>query len=619
MAETRRPQLAAPVLRAAAAVLVTLSIVLPAAAQSTFYEAYKQGIEHERSGQWAEAIRAFETAARLRPEPAARVKTYGLNFLTGYDPYFHLARAEIALGLFDEAEKNLERSARAGVSPAAAIDELSTRLEAGREAAAPSPTPIPSPIVAQPTPVAATPVPTTPPTILDLGSNPPGADVFVDGRLVGTTPVELPLVPGLHRLELRRQGFVAAREEITLAEGKTLSRTIRLEPQPTPVTAPPPPVVPSPRPTRPPVATATSPPVPSPTATSRPTAEAAPVVTPEVEPAGGGGRSRAIGIAAFVAALVAGLAVIVVRRRNARRLRALNETPTRLLSDTTPTIAQAHATPLPKHVKPKFGNYRLKAMLGRGGMATTYLARRKRDGRLAAIKIPHDHLLESEEFVQRFVREGSLGATAHHPNIIRIFEAGRVGDCPFIAMEFLDGITLEQRIASEGAMTVRHALETARSIALALDYAHMKGIIHRDLKPENVMLLADGRLKVMDYGIARVVDDPGLTGTNTYLGTPLYSAPESMEPAAVDSQSDLYSLGIILYRLLGNRLPFESQNPIKLLELHRSEPLPPFPPELRIPQEVAALVWKLTAKDKNDRYPTAEAFLQDVNRVLNVL
>ena len=133
------------------------------------------------------------------------------------------------------------------------------------------------------------------------------------------------------------------------------------------------------------------------------------------------------------------------------------------------------------------------------------------------------------------------------------------------------------------------------------------------------MLLDRGGLKVMDYGLARIIGLPGLTTSNTYLGTPSYSAPEAAVAGEVDQQSDMYSLGIILYRMLTGQLPFRSTNPLEVLQMHCTKPLPALPPVLAIPEEVQRMVQVLTAKNKADRYPDAESFLIDMNTVLNHL
>jgi serine/threonine-protein kinase len=264
-----------------------------------------------------------------------------------------------------------------------------------------------------------------------------------------------------------------------------------------------------------------------------------------------------------------------------------------------------------------FGGYSLEALIGRGAMGSTWRGKRLRDGVMVAVKVPHTHVLENEDFAVRFQREGALGSTLHHPNIVQIFEAGHHEGKPFIAMELLQGETLEKLLKREGRLEPARALGITRQIALALDYTHMKGIVHRDLKPDNVMITLDGMVKVMDYGIARQADLTSLTGSFAYLGTPLYSAPESVQPQEIDPRSDLYSLGIILYRMLVGRLPFVGQHAIQLLHLHATAPLPPFPAELGLAPEYFSLVFELTAKAKDDRFPSAEYFLRELDRVLN--
>lgn len=327
---------------------------------------------------------------------------------------------------------------------------------------------------------------------------------------------------------------------------------------------------------------------------------------------------RGGGVGPLIVVAVVGAAVFLLMRRRSKRVIEptpdFDTTPTKRVETATGRAAADASSTGSRDADVVVGDYRLLGRLGRGGMATTHRAERLADGAVVAVKIPHDHLLDDSEFAERFLREGALGATIHHPNIIRIFEAGLHEGKPFIAMEMIDGETLESRLARDGALPSSVAMEIARGIALALDYAHVKGVIHRDVKPDNVMLVKDSSVKVMDFGIARVTAAPGLTATNTYLGTPVYSAPEAIDPNEVTTQSDLYSLGIVLYRMLCNRVPFEAPSPLRVVELHRTAPLPPFAPELEVPAAVEKMVRRLAAKDKNDRYPSAEAFLHDLNQ-----
>jgi len=281
--------------------------------------------------------------------------------------------------------------------------------------------------------------------------------------------------------------------------------------------------------------------------------------------------------------------------------------------------ALALAKPLPAGSRKSIGDYRLEGLLGAGGMGTTFLATRRSDDRTVALKVPHDFLLDNEDFVKRFVREGSLGALLHHPNIVRIYESDRVDNKPFIAMELLKGQPLQKILKERKKLPLVESLEIAREIALALDYASLKGVVHRDLKPDNIMMLDRGGLKVMDFGIARLLTGPGMTITTFYLGTPTYSAPEASGPGGADHRADLYSLGIILYKMLSGKLPFYAEDMVLVLEMHRTLPLPPMPADAGVPKNVWDMVVKLTAKDREYRYKNAEAFLVDLNQILQHL
>jgi serine/threonine-protein kinase len=251
-------------------------------------------------------------------------------------------------------------------------------------------------------------------------------------------------------------------------------------------------------------------------------------------------------------------------------------------------------------------------------MATTYRARRLADGKEVALKIPHQ--TGDPTYLPRFLREGRLGETLHHPGIVRILEAGQEGDVAFLAMELVPGRPLKEEIeALPEGLPLDRALEIARAIAEALDYAHSKGVVHRDLKPENIMLLPDGSLKVMDFGVARVEGQPGLTTSQFFFGSPLYAAPELVEqPRTIDHRADLYSLGVLLYELLEGRPPFLHESIFKLLEMHQREPLPePGALPRPLPPEVWALVGRLLEKDPARRYDSAQELLVDLNRWLH--
>lgn len=590
------------------ALLLILLSPLTAAAQSTFYEAYERGVELQGAGRHQEAREAYLSAAALHPEPETRIKTYGLNFLHRYDPYLRLAQVEIELGLLEDAQAHLGRSAAAGVSSSAEIatvqEALAEALASRRPITAASPTPTLR--TAEPTqgPQAS---PTPVPARLEVESNPAGAEVFIGGLLLGITPVRIPVEPGDHRIELRIDGHQAQIHDISIERGFTEILSVQLKPLQAP--------------TRPAARIETK-------ATVVPTAVASssarsPTVTPTEPILSEGSGSEAAGdpphnypiwvVALIVAAVGLGM-VVWLRKKRSRRSQISSISP-HLTSETTIDLPSDYR--LPEGTSTAFGDYTLGRILGRGGTATTYLANRNRDLLPVALKIPHEHLLHTPEFVERFFREGSLGATVHHPNIVRIYEVGQVGSRPFIAMELIEGVTLDSYLKNHEFMALRPALEVTRSIALALDYAHVKGIVHRDLKPANVMLLSDQSVKVMDFGIAHIAASPGLTGTDQYLGTPLYSAPESQTPIQIDHRSDLYSLGIVLYTVLTGSPPFQADSPYRLLEMHRDERLPAFDAKFKIPRRVQDLVKRLTAKAKSDRFPSAEELLVELNAILN--
>jgi serine/threonine-protein kinase len=242
-------------------------------------------------------------------------------------------------------------------------------------------------------------------------------------------------------------------------------------------------------------------------------------------------------------------------------------------------------------------------------MAAVYEATRR--GERFALKRPLAGFLDDPLFLERFQREAELGRTLHHPNIVRIFDRGQVGETPYFAMELIPGETLRGRLNRDGALDPPHAARVTAQVAEALDYAHNKGVIHRDLKPSNIMLTPEGDVKVMDYGIARAQRMEGLTTTGSFLGTPYYAAPETVDGSA-EPRSDLYSLGVVFFEMLTGSLPFKGDTSFAVLRNHCDTP-PPVPSSLKytLPAALDRIVLRLLAKEPKDR-PTAEQLLNEL-------
>jgi len=262
----------------------------------------------------------------------------------------------------------------------------------------------------------------------------------------------------------------------------------------------------------------------------------------------------------------------------------------------------------------RIGRYTVVDPLGRGAMAWTYRATGP-DGRLVALKVPYRRCLTDPTFVVRFLQEGALGARLHHPAIVRVLEAGEDEGRLFIAMELVDGRTLASVMVARAPLPLPVGLGIAREVASALAHAHAQGIIHRDLKPENVMLSRDGSVRVLDFGIARIAGERGLTTAGTFIGSPRYAAPEAAV-GPVDARADLYALGIMLFEMLEGQPPFDDPSPVRLLLLHARQPLPaPETLPVALPDEVWRLVSGLCAKDPAARIQTAFAVQDELERV----
>jgi hypothetical protein len=610
-------------IRIAGALLALVAAAGPATA-AEWHEAYRDGVNALAQGQAMRAVTLLEYAAGQRPRPGRNVVTYGTNVEPRYYPYLRLAEAYLQVNDLAGARSAISRSEKWAVEPveerrklAARVDELAARLAPpptvppSAAAATPEPAPpttLPAPIVAAPEPspparaeeppapavAAARPTPPPRPTpaprapdateapgtplptaelsscSLDVVSQPPGASVYLDDELIGTTDpewgrlVRSGIDPGRHRVRLSLTGYRDLIEEVELDGGSARDFRRRLDRLDAPV------------------------------------------------------DYRPVLFGALAVVLLA-VTAWALRRRGEAESTPLHP---RIFSNPTPGARTPPGFGTSPGVRREpdgseyFGEYRLVAPLGRGGMASVYKVERR--GEVCALKRPLAAFLDEPEFIERFQREAEIGRTLHHPNIVRILERGAVEGVPYFTMELVAGETLAAHLHHAGALDPRLATGIVVQVAEALDYAHLKGVVHRDLKPSNVMVLEDGTAKVMDYGIARARRFEGLTVTGSFLGSPEYVAPEAIEGKAIDARSDLYSLGVIFYEVLTGRRPFAGDTPFAVLRKHLTEsPEPPSQLRPDLPPELERIVLRLLDKHAEQRYAGAEELVLDLRDFLN--
>ncbi len=259
--------------------------------------------------------------------------------------------------------------------------------------------------------------------------------------------------------------------------------------------------------------------------------------------------------------------------------------------------------------------YEIVRLLGSGGMADVYLARDIHLGREVAIKVLYGRYSRDEEFVTRFRREAQAAAGLNHPHIVSVYDRGESDGSYYIAMEYLEGKSLKELIAEKGRLPTDKAIFVARQILQALQFAHEHNVIHRDIKPQNIVINGRGQVKVTDFGIARAGASAKMTETGSILGTAQYLSPEQAKGKSVEQNSDMYSVGIVLYEMLTGQVPFEGENPVAIALKHISdEPVPPQALVPSIPDNLNTVVMKALAKDAHDRYRTAEEFIADLER-----
>src|SRR5919112_4464052 len=255
------------------------------------------------------------------------------------------------------------------------------------------------------------------------------------------------------------------------------------------------------------------------------------------------------------------------------------------------------------------GRYRIVRRIGSGGMADVYCADDSQLGRDIALKVLHRRFARDREFVERFRREASAAAGLQHPNVVGVFDRGEYDVTYYIAMEYLPGRTLKQLIRDEAPLDQLRAIDYAIQILQAASCARRRGVVHRDFKPHNVIVGADDRLKVTDFGIARAGASE-MTETGSIMGTAQYLSPEQAQGQRVDARSDLYSIGIILFELLTGRVPFVGESAVSIALKHVSEPAPSVAtmrPDVHPALE--AIVARALVKDPAGRFQSAEEFI----------
>ncbi|MGH9365134.1 MAG: serine/threonine protein kinase, partial [Thermoanaerobaculia bacterium] len=263
----------------------------------------------------------------------------------------------------------------------------------------------------------------------------------------------------------------------------------------------------------------------------------------------------------------------------------------------------------------KLGRYEVVSELGKGAMGVVYLAKDPVIGRLVAIKTIRmsskgDDDTEVREFKERFVREAQTAGILSHPNIVTVHDIGEDVETgtSFIAMEYIEGKNLKSMLAEKSKFTYDQIADTIAQVAEALDYAHRKGIIHRDVKPANIIITTDGKVKITDFGIAKIASS-NLTSSGQFLGTPNYMSPEQVSGAPVDGRSDIFSLGVVLYELLTKRKPFLGDNLTAIsYKIVHEDFTPPAELLAEVPSDFNAIVARAMAKDPWNRYRRGKDF-----------
>lgn len=260
--------------------------------------------------------------------------------------------------------------------------------------------------------------------------------------------------------------------------------------------------------------------------------------------------------------------------------------------------------------------YRINRIIGIGGMAVVFEASDLLMNRTVAVKMLKETINNDTQSVKRFLNESKAVCMLSHPNIVNIYDVSVKDDLKYIVMELIRGITLKNYINRKGALNLKEVYSYAEQILLALEHAHAKGIVHRDIKPQNIMLLKNGRIKVADFGIAKLPDAETVTMTDKAIGTVYYISPEQASGKKIDARSDLYSLGVVLYEMTTGKLPFNADSPVSVALMQVNDAaVPPRQLNPEIPPGLEQLILCAMQKDPEKRYQSASQMLTHIRQL----
>jgi len=262
------------------------------------------------------------------------------------------------------------------------------------------------------------------------------------------------------------------------------------------------------------------------------------------------------------------------------------------------------------------GRYEIIEELGKGGMGRVYKVRDTEIKEKVALKLLKPEIAADEKIIERFRNELKIARKVSHKRVCRMYDIGKEEEKYFITMEYVEGEDLKSLIREKGKMPKNELLKLAKQICEGLAEAHELGVVHRDLKPQNIMINKEGNAKIMDFGIARSVEAPGMTQTGVMIGTPDYISPEQAEGEEADQRSDIYALGVILYEMVTGSVPFKGDTALSVALKHKTK-LPPDPKKLNpdISENLSRLILICMEKDRERRYQTAEELINDLRNI----